>query len=184
LLPLAASLAEKAEAAPAPLVPLAAPAAASPAAAPAMPAAPLAQPHDFSALVDRLAAAREAAQPQAISVSLPHTDFGRVQLSFRHEDGTLAVSLASQDPDFARIAAQSAPPVLPVAESRSAENNSGQPGARGDSQSGAAAQHGGERRPAAEQRSDPEARFDQRPRSRSANEPAPTRDERRGGVFA
>lgn len=87
------------------------------------PASPLPTPHDFAALVDRLAAAREAVQPQAVSVALSHADFGPVRIDFRHEDGALNVALASADPDFAR-AIGAAPPVQPVAPSSEAAQSS------------------------------------------------------------
>ncbi len=64
--------------------------------------APALRPNDFSALIDRLIAAREAMQPQAVSLAVPHGEFGKVQLHFRHETGGLAVTLRSADPDFAR----------------------------------------------------------------------------------
>lgn len=78
----------------------------------------LERPQDFTALLDRLVAARDAAAPQRISVTLPHADFGPVHLRFRQEDGALAVTMTSADPEFARAAAQAAPPVLPAAEAR------------------------------------------------------------------
>lgn len=96
-------------------------------AAPALPVSePAARPHDFAALVDRLAAAREAVQPQAVSIAVAHQEFGPVRLHFRHEDGVLSVALASADPDFARAVA-AAPPVPAPAPS---EAGGFQPGPR------------------------------------------------------
>lgn len=179
-LALAASLIEDSEPAAAPTIALAALQALQQPAAPLANAAPLTRPHDFTALIDRLAAAREAAQPQLVSVSLPHADFGRVQLHFRQDDGALAVSLASNDPDFARIAAQAAPPVLPLGETRSFDSAGGQSGARGEDHSAATPQGNSERRQSGERRSDAEARFDHQPRSRAPSD----RGERRSGIFA
>ncbi|MGB7655492.1 MAG: hypothetical protein WBL74_08425, partial [Novosphingobium sp.] len=145
--------------------------------------APLDRPHDFSALIDRLAAAREATAPHSISISLPHAEFGRVQLHFRSEDGALAVSLASADPDFARIAAQAAPPVLALAEARSADHAPGQGLARGEGQAASASQQGSQRGQSEERRSaghgEAEARFDHLPRSASS-----AKGRGRSGIFA
>ena len=141
--------------------------------------APLQRPHDFSALIDRLAAAREAAAPQSVSISLPHADFGRVQLHFRSEDGALAVSLASADPDFARIAAQAAPPVLAVSEARGADHAPGQGSARSDGQAASASGHGNQRGQTDERRGERQGRFEQLPRSAS-----PEKGRGRSGIFA
>ena len=145
--------------------------------------APLQRPHDFSALIDRLAAAREAAAPQSVSISLPHADFGRVQLHFRSEDGALAVSLASADPDFARIAAQAAPPVLAVSEARNADHAPGHSSARSDGQAASASGHGSQRGQTDERRDERrgerQGRFEQLPRSAS-----PDKGRGRSGIFA
>lgn len=90
------------------------------------------RPHDFTALVDRLVAAREAAQPQRALLTVAHAEFGPVELRFRHEERGLAVSLASADPDFARVAAAAAPPNLPFSTAQFGSADSSQPGARGD----------------------------------------------------
>lgn len=81
----------------------------------------VARPHDFSALVDRLVAAREAVQPHAATLTVSHAEFGPVELRFRHEDRGLAVSLASADPDFARAAAAAPQPVMPTVASTAAQ---------------------------------------------------------------
>ena len=61
---------------------------------------------DFATLVDTIARAREQAAPRdmatPVSVSLAHADFGPVALRFRHDGDTLAVTMASADPGFAR----------------------------------------------------------------------------------
>ena len=180
---LAPTLGDELEA-PATAIAASAPAAAPPAVFSAVAPAPLDQPHDFSALIDRLTAAREAAAPHSISISLPHADFGRVQLHFRNEDGALAVSLASADPDFARIAAQAAPPVLIVGETRTADHTPGQGSARSDNQAANASPQGGqsdERRSErqGEHRGSSQARFEHLPRSAS-----PDKGRGRGGIFA
>ena len=145
--------------------------------------APLDRPYDFSALIDRLAAAREAAAPHSVSISLPHAEFGRVQLNFRSEDGALAVSMASADPDFARIAAQTAPPVLALGDARSADHAPGQVSARSEGQSASASQQGSQRGQSEERRGERrgelEARFEHLPRSASS-----AKGRGRSGIFA
>lgn len=70
-------------------------------------------PADFSTLVDRLVAAREAAQgslgAQAVHAALAHAEFGKVSLRFEQQDGALNVAMASADPDFARSVLAAAP---------------------------------------------------------------------------
>ena len=179
---LAATLGDELEA-PGTAIAASAPVAAAPAVFSAAAPVSLDRPHDFSALIDRLAAAREAAAPHSISISLPHADFGRVQLHFRNEDGALAVSLASADPDFARIAAQAAPPVLALAEARSADHAPGQGSARSEGQSASASQQGSQRgqndERRGERRGEPEARFEHLPRSASS-----AKGRGRSGIFA
>lgn len=98
-------------------VPFAAPAApqAQPSTAPQPigPAGAL-RPHDFAALVDRLAAARESASPTSVSVTVAHQEFGPVRLHFRPEEAGLSVALTSADPEFARAAAANPAPVQPM----------------------------------------------------------------------
>ena len=176
---------DESEAAAPAMLPLAAPPAAPQSLLVAAPAAPPTRPQDFAALIDRLSAAREAAAPQSVTVSLAHADFGRVQLHFRHEDGTLAVSLASADPDFARIAAQAAPPVIALAEPRSAEAAAQQSGslqtsARSDSQSAQTAPGSQQRGHGQDRRGDGPHRFESQPRARASAE----RHAGRSGIFA
>ncbi len=70
-------------------------------------------PADFSALVDRLVAAREAAQgslaPHAVHAAVAHAEFGQVSLRFEQQDGGLSVAMTSPDPDFARSVLAAAP---------------------------------------------------------------------------
>jgi hypothetical protein len=61
---------------------------------------------DFAGLIDRLVEARDAAGLQSggattIAATLAHTEFGRVSMQFRQDDGALSVSMASSDPGFA-----------------------------------------------------------------------------------
>lgn len=90
--------------------------AALPIAAPA--AAP--GPQDFAQLIDRLLAARDAAQPHSVTMALNHADFGAVELRFHQDGAGLAVAMTSADPDFTR-AVQAA---MPTASS----SNDGQAG--------------------------------------------------------
>lgn len=65
-------------------------------------------PRDFEALIDRLAVARETAQPGTARVVLPHAEFGQVNLRFDATYGAganqMTVTMTSQDPDFAPAA--------------------------------------------------------------------------------
>ena len=164
------------------LLPLTAPPAASQSLLAAAPAAASTRPQDFAALIDRLSAAREAAAPQPVTVSLAHADFGRVQLHFRHEDGALAVSLASADPDFARIAAQAAPPVIALPEPRSTEAATGsQPsGTRSEGQSAQSAAGGQQRGHSHDRRSGDQHHSASQPRARATAD----RQAGRSGIFA
>lgn len=74
--------------------------------APQPASASTAQPHDFAALIDRLAQARESAAPGTVRVSVPHAEFGAVTLRFDSSAGTLAVAMTSADPEFAATARQ------------------------------------------------------------------------------
>ena len=150
-------------------------------AAPAVPA-PVAslRPHDFTALVDRLVAARESAQPQRALLTVTHAEFGPVELRFRHEERGLAVSLASADPDFARVAAAAAPPTLPLSTAQFGSADSSQPGARGDAGSapgGSATNQS--RSQQSERRGDAAPQSNQPPRGAATGTAA-----RRGGIFA
>lgn len=89
-------------------------------------AAPVTRPHEFGALVDRLVQAREALQPQAVTMAVQHAEFGPVQLHFRHQDNALSVSMASADPDFARAVSAAVPPVLAAPSADTASFASGQ----------------------------------------------------------
>ena len=107
---------------------------------------PGAQPRDFAALMDRLISARDAAQtglPQSVHVALNHAEFGSISLNFQHDQGGLAVSLASADPDFARAVQAGIPAAAAAASADPAarDNNSGNAG-QGSSGQGWSGQSG------------------------------------------
>jgi hypothetical protein len=64
--------------------------------------------HDFTALVDRLVEAREAASPQTVHAAISHSEFGQVSLRFDQDSSGLSVSMTSADPEFARAVQASA----------------------------------------------------------------------------
>jgi hypothetical protein len=73
------------------------------ASAPAQPSQPHAvRPQDLTALVDRLVEARDNARANNASLTVMHADFGKVSMHFAHDNGNLTVSLANNDPGFAR----------------------------------------------------------------------------------
>lgn len=166
--------------------------AAAPATAPATAVAPAAtQPQDFAQLMDRLIAARDAAQtglPQNVQIAVKHADFGPISVSFQHDQHGLAVSVASPDPDFARAvqAAIPAPSASAGADGtgrdpsgRDGAGQNGQPQgfARADTNGGDAGQRGAR-----------QARFDPAGAAPAAN-PSAVRTEttpagRPRGVFA
>lgn len=150
-------------------------AAPAPAPAPSLPASePATRPHDFAALVDRLTAAREAMQPQSVSIAVAHRDFGAVRLQFRQEDGTLSVALASADPDFARAVAAAPPVQAPPAT----EAGSFQPGR---SSSDSASSNSGQSRSG----TNTTARDERAPQANPSSARTPRRDgDRQQGIFA
>ncbi len=90
------------------------------------------RPADFTQIVDRLIAARDAAgsgTAQPVHVSLSHAEFGKVSLRFSHDDGALSVAMSSADPAFAR-AAQIAAPSQPAAADANTGGSSNQPQSR------------------------------------------------------
>ena len=144
------------------------------------------RPQDFAQLIDRLVSAREAAVPQAASLSLAHSEFGRIDLSFSRDGNGLSVALASPDPDFAR-AVQAAVPPAPTASDAGTQR---QPGSGTGSHDGASAHshgshsgqpsaQGGERR---DGRPADSAMPGRTRAERAANQPA--RDLRGAGIFA
>ena len=138
------------------------------------------RPLDFTALVDRLVAAREAVQPPGALLTVAHADFGPVELRFRHEERGLAVSLASADPEFARVAAAATPPQLPLSSAQFGSAEPGQSNARSDGQpatNGSASSNS--RGQQSERRSDAAPQSNRHPPSAAHGAPA-----RRSGIFA
>lgn len=60
------------------------------------------RPQDLTALVDRLVEARDNARSNSATLTLMHAEFGRVSMHFAQDNGSLTVSLANNDPGFAR----------------------------------------------------------------------------------
>lgn len=133
------------------------------------------RPQDFSALIDRLVAAREAAGPQAVAVSVAHADFGQVHLRFRQDEAGLSVSMASADPAFAR-AASAMPPVLPVSD---AQNGQFQQGQRQDNSAASSQSGTGQQRGSASERQGDQPHSNHTPRHAQ-----PEKQQRRAGIFA
>ncbi len=143
------------------------------------PADPALRPHDFTQLVDRLVAARELAQPQGFQLALQHGEFGQVRLRFQREGEGLNVTMASADPDFARVVSAAPPPVVAVLPAET----TGQGGPRADSHSQGASSNG---QSAQSRGGSPERRED---RSGPEGNPAAARQgearrARRSGIFA
>lgn len=139
---------------------------------------PQVRPLEFAALIDRLAAARDGVASQTVSITVAHQDFGPVRLHFRPDELGLSVSMASADPDFARIAAAAPAPVMPVQASEQASTNQQQ---RSDGAAQGSAQHGFTQ----SRGGSPDRRDDHRAaqaQSRPASEP--DRKTQRTGIFA
>ncbi|MBN8485558.1 MAG: hypothetical protein J0L50_12370 [Sphingomonadales bacterium] len=139
------------------------------------------RPQDFSALIDRLAAAREAMVPQSVAVSVAHQDFGQIRLRFRSEDNVLSVAMTSADPGFARAAAAAPLPVMPGSASDQAgftpqRGDSGQAQTSSSGNSGSSGSSGGGATP------DPGDRQPQ-PGHHSAGERTAERADARRGIF-
>ena len=154
-----------------------APAQPQPAAAPQSAAIAQVRPHDFAALIERIAVAREAAAPQAVSITVTHQDFGPVRLSFRPDDAGLSVALSSADPGFARAAAAIPVPILPMTAADQAGLGQSQ---RSDS---GAAQTGGQSH---SRGGSGDPRRDSQPHSQANPGPRTSRDRSapRTGIFA
>lgn len=145
-----------------------------------------AEPQDFSTLVDRLVAARDAAQGDVVRVALPHAEFGRVALHFRNDDAGLSVTMTSADPGFAR-AVTAALPAQNSAGTDSSTSGNSQHQHRGEStQTGAAAADRGsagagqgQARGQHQRTAEPFDNHGVRPRARNASA-----GDERGGIFA
>lgn len=101
------------------------------------------RPQDLDALVDRLVEARDNARAGNASVTVMHEDFGKVSLRFTHENGGLSVTMANNDPGFARaVNAAVAPDPSMNGEAQSqAERRS--EGGQGNGMRTATSEHGG-----------------------------------------
>jgi hypothetical protein len=152
------------------------------AAAQTISSAPVAQvrPHDFTALIDRLSAAREAIAPQAVSITVAHQEFGPVQLHFRPEDAGLSVAMTSADPDFARAAAVQPAPVLPTSASEQAGSALQQRGEGASSQQGGFAQSRGQ----SSERREQDHGQQHQPHSQAERRGAGRAAAQRSGIFA
>lgn len=126
---------------------------------------------DFALLIDRLASARENAQPQAATIALAHAEFGQIELRFASDNSGLSVAMTSTDPDFARAVQAAAPPVSAAGESGSAQGR--QPGQPGTGENAAGQQH-----------NQPGPQHGSRLRARGPAEPARSDDRPRHGIFA
>lgn len=133
------------------------------------------RPQDFSALIDRLVAAREAAGPQAVAVSVAHADFGQVHLRFRQDEAGLSVAMASADPAFAR-AASAMPPVLPISDAQSGQFQNAQ---RQDSSAATGQSSTGQQRGSTSERQGDQPHSNHTPRHAQ-----PEKQQRRAGIFA
>ena len=136
------------------------------------------RPHDFTALVDRLVAAREAMQPQSVTMAVRHAEFGAVQLRFQQDASGLSVAMASADPDFARAVSAAVPPVQAASTSDTASFSQ-----QGRSEPGSASADGG--------RSGQQTPREERAAARANPSPAAGRsqseasdDGARNGIFA
>ena len=140
------------------------------------------RPHDFTALVDRLVAAREAMQPQNVTMAVRHAEFGAVQLRFQQDASGLSVAMASADPDFARAVSAAVPPVQAASTSDTASFSQ-----QGRSEAG----HGGTAEGFAQSRSGQQTPREERAAARANPSPAAGRsqseasdDGARNGIFA
>lgn len=152
----------------------------APAALTATPAAE--RPHDFTALVDRLVAAREAMQPQSVTMAVRHAEFGAVQLRFQQDTSGLSVAMSSADPDFARAVSAAA---LPVQAASATDTASFSQHGRGEAGSGGNADG------SAQPRSGQQGQREDRAPVRANPSPATSRtasgsesDSGRSGIFA
>jgi Meckel syndrome type 1 protein len=98
--------------------------AAQPTAASAPAPAATAERHDFAAVIDKLAEARELARPGRADMHLAHREFGQVSVQFELAGQALKVAMASADPGFAPAvqAALADRPVAAAADAARADN--------------------------------------------------------------
>lgn len=91
--------------------------------------------HDFTAVIDKLAEARELARPGRADMHVAHREFGQVSVQFELAGQALKVAMTSADPGFAP-AVQAALADRPVAPAADAARADSQP-QRGDNVSAA-----------------------------------------------
>ena len=137
-----------------------------------------AQHLDFSALIDRIASARDTVGAHTVAVTLAHHDFGPVRVSFRTEEAALAVSITSPDPDFARAVAAS--PTVVTATHQTDQPSAG-PSCNDSSATQAQTQGQSHGNSAGQQRPDDQA---QRRRPGLSERGIPEQPRSRGGIFA
>lgn len=155
-------------------------------------------PQDFSALVDRLVEAREAAGGQTVKAAFQHDEFGKISIQFRAETSRLGVTMTSADPDFAPAAQAAA--VVAQAQASSPQGDATQNGTRHDAhgqnpatsgtgqgqtnlQSNADANPHGGQRPEQEKATTPGTRKPASESGQEAREPDTAQDTR-GGIYA
>lgn len=134
------------------------------------------RPQDFAQLIDRLAAAREASQAQAVTVALAHAEFGKVELRFGNDATGLSVTMSSADPDFARAVHAAVPPVSATTDAGSTQPRSSGGGPGSDQASAQAGTGSGEHRG---NRSNPSSNH-----TLAANPGGARRDQSDHGIFA
>lgn len=83
------------------------------------------RPQEFTALVDRLVAAREASVQRDASIVVNHADFGPVTMRFEQKDAGLSVALSSADPEFSRAVTAAAAALPTPPERDNSQSNSG-----------------------------------------------------------
>ncbi|MFC3098913.1 hypothetical protein [Alteraurantiacibacter palmitatis] len=103
-------------------------------------ATPATPGHDFEAVIDKLAQARELAQPGRASLQIAHREFGQVAVQFDMIGQSLKVALSSSDAGFAPAvqAALADRPVIVVQDGAAVRNDG-----RGDGRNDARADQGG-----------------------------------------
>lgn len=123
--------------------------------------------HDFEAVIEKLAQARELAQPGRASLQLAHREFGQVAVQFDMMGQSLKVALSSSDAGFAPAvqAALAERPVIAVQDGAAARND-GRGDGRGDARADQAGYNSGNSGPSAQsdqQRGEQQARSARNP---------------------
>ena len=174
-------------------------ASAQPVLAPSLAAAPLAptQPaamQDLSAIVDRLAAAREALAPATAALTLDHAEFGEMTLRFeQQQDGQLSVGLSASNAEAHRaVAAALAAERNPFggsdrqnSDSQQQQNSQARANS-GPADRGSSSSSGGSSNSAGSQPGSGQARHDspRQPSAQQARQSARNSETGRGGIYA